>query len=134
MIHVSPTGVVFIHLSAPGLAVVATAVSHGEYLFCIISAEEPYLLPERHGSPEVREKCPYAGAYFMMIFHSFSPTNGNTFSMWKETRYFVPDSRDFFTAYFFYRLNNAMSGPPFSFFIFVRYILSIDNVKYSKVA
>ncbi len=82
-LHTSPTGGIFVNLSATRLTVVAATVSHGEYLLCVVSAQEPYLFPERHRNSEVCEKCPRTGAPFVMVRHSLSPINGNTLSILK---------------------------------------------------
>ena len=83
VLHTSPTGDIIVNLSATRLTVIAATVSHGDYLLCIVSTQEPYLFPERHMNSEVSEKCPCTRARFMMVRHSLSPINGNTLSMRK---------------------------------------------------
>ena len=74
---------IIVNLSAPRLTVIAATVTQGKYLLCVISAQEPYLFPERHRNLEVSKKCPRTGTRFMMVRHSLSPINGNTLSIRK---------------------------------------------------
>jgi hypothetical protein len=76
----SPTGGIFVKLSAPRLTVVAATVTQGKYLLRIISAQEPYLFPERHRHLKVSKKCPRTGASFVMVHHSLSPIKADTLS------------------------------------------------------
>jgi len=97
-LYTSPTGGIFVNLSAPRLTVIAATVTEGNHLLCVIPYKEPYLFPERHRNLKVSKKCPRTGAGFMMVLHSLSPINGNTLSIRKYTRYLVSSSYDFLAA------------------------------------